>query len=136
MSKATNSKHAQPMLSKREGQIMELIYKRGKASASDVHTSIDDAPSYSSIRALMRIMVDKGHLRIEKEGPRYIYFPTCPPEVARSSALKKLITTFFEGSVEKTVAALLDSSDKNLSKDQLDAMAQMIDQAREKGNKS
>jgi len=130
------AKLGQSPLSKRESQIMEVIYASGKATANDVHENIDDAPSYSTIRALLRILLDKGHLKYEKEGLRYVYYPTCPREVASSSALKKIITTFFEGSIEKTVAALLDNSDKQLSKAQLDAMAEMIDQARSKGAKN
>ena len=130
MAKSAKQKKTEVRLSKRESQIMEVIYKAGRATASDVHTSIDDAPSYSSIRALMRILVDKGHLKYKKEGARYIYSSTRSVQAASNSALKNIITTFFEGSVEKTVAALLEGSDKQLSKKQLDEMQLLIDQAR------
>lgn len=122
-----------PILSKREQQIMECIYTQGKATADEVHRGIPDAPSYSAVRALLRILVDKGHVRYEKEGPRYVYFPTRSRKSAGGPALKRVMNTFFEGSIEKTVAALMNVHDKSPSNDQLDQLQRLIDQARKQG---
>lgn len=119
-----------PVLSKREQQIMDCIYTKGKATADEVHRGIPDAPSYSAVRALLRVLVDKGHLRFEKSGPRYVYFPTRSKKSASGPALKRVVNTFFEGSMEKTVAALMNLHENSLSNEQLDQLQGMIDQAR------
>ena len=94
-------------LSRRERQIMDAIHARGEASAADVHAALPDAPSYSAVRALLRIL-EKGVLKHREEGPRYVYSPTVSPVRARRSALRRVVKTFFEGSLANVVAALVD----------------------------
>ena len=108
---------------------MDVVYARGQASVADVLADIPDPPSYSSVRALMRILEEKGHLRHRKEGVKYIYLPTRPRRAAARSALRNLLRTFFDGSTEKAVAALLDVSDNNFTDQQLDRLRAMIEQA-------
>ena len=112
---------------------MEVVYRLGQASVADVLAQIPDPPSYSAIRAMMRLLEEKGHLRHKQQGARYVYLPTQSRETARRSALKHLVRTFFDGSAENAVAALLDLSDKQLSGSELDRIAGMIDAARTKG---
>ena len=120
-------------LSRRERQIMDIIYRRGRASAGEVLNDLPDPPSYSAVRALLRILENKGHLTHKKEGPRYIYTPTQPRQNAGESALQRVFQTFFDGSIEKTVAALLDVSDSSLSDAEFDRLAQLIDEAKKGG---
>jgi len=120
-------------LSRRERQIMDVIYRRGRATAADVHAGLPDAPSYSAVRALLSVLENKGHVRHEQDGPRYVYLPTVPREKARQSALRQLVTTFFDGSAEQAVAALLDLSSTDLSPDELARLARLIAQARKEG---
>jgi len=120
-------------LSRRERQIMEVVYREGQAAATDVLAKIPDPPSYSAVRAMLRILEQKGHLRHVAEGNRYLYRPTVPADRARRSALKSLLQTFFEGSPEKAVAALLDMSRSELSAEDLDRLSRLIEQAREEG---
>jgi predicted transcriptional regulator len=121
-------------LSRRERQIMNIIYQRGSASVADVLAELPDAPSYSTVRALLRILEEKGHLTHEKDGPRYIYRSTQPRHEAGRSALKQIVQTFFDKSVEKTVAALV--SDAEISDGDLDRLSQLIEQAKKGGNSS
>ena len=121
-------------LSRRERQIMNIIYQRGSASVADVLAELPDAPSYSTVRALLRILEEKGHLTHEKDGPRYIYRSTQPRHEAGRSALKQMVQTFFDKSVEKTVAALV--SDAEISDGDLDRLSQLIEQAKKGGNSS
>ena len=125
--------HRTVRLSRRERQIMNIIYQRGSASVADVLAELPDAPSYSTVRALLRILEEKGHLSHEKDGPRYIYRSTQPRHEAARSALKQIVQTFFDKSVEKTVATLV--SDAEISDDELDRLSQLIEQAK-KGGKS
>jgi predicted transcriptional regulator len=120
-------------LSKRERQIMDVIFRLGKASAADILTELPDAPSNSTVRTLLRILEDKGQLQHEMAGKSYVYFPTMEPEKASKRALGDVIKTFFSGSVEKTVATLIDMSEEQLSDQKLDALADMIEAARKKG---
>jgi len=120
-------------LSRRERQIMEVVYRGGQAAATDVLERIPDPPSYSAVRAMLRILEQKGHLRHVVEGNRYVYRPIVPADRARRSALKSVLQTFFEGSPEKAVAALLDMSRAELSDEDLDSLSRLIDQAREEG---
>jgi predicted transcriptional regulator len=120
-------------LSRRERQIMEVIYRRGQATAAEVLEGMPDPPSYSAVRAMLRVLEEKGHLRHESRGPRYVFLPTVPREQARRSALRQLVQTFFDGSTEQTVAALLDLSDSQLSDAELDRLARLIHQARKEG---
>ena len=120
-------------LSRRERQIMEAIYRAGQATATEVLESLPDPPSYSSVRALLRILETKGHLRHVADGTRYVFLPTVAPDRARRSAIQSLLDTFFEGSREKAVAALLDASRSELSEKELDRISQLIENAREEG---
>jgi predicted transcriptional regulator len=120
-------------LSRRERQIMDIIYRSGKASVMEVQQQLEDAPSYSGVRALLRILVDKGHLRYEQDGPRYVYRPTLTRERARIGALRQVVQTFFEGSAASAAAALLDADQTRLTKAELDRLAKLIDQARKEG---
>jgi predicted transcriptional regulator len=120
-------------LSRRERQIMELIYAAGQATATEVLERLPDPPSYSTVRALLRILETKGHLRHIVDGTRYVFLPTVAPERARRSAMQSLLQTFFEGSPEKAVAALLDVSRSELSEEDLDRISRLIENAREEG---
>jgi predicted transcriptional regulator len=120
-------------LSRRERQIMDVVYRRGQATAAEVLSDLPDPPSYSAVRAMLRVLEEKGHLRHEANGPRYVFLPTVPREKARRSALRQLVQTFFEGSTEQTVAALLDLSGSRLSDAELDRLSKLIQQARKEG---
>jgi predicted transcriptional regulator len=120
-------------LSRRERQIMDIIYQRGRATAQEVMDSLPDPPSYSAVRAMLRLLEEKGLLRHQQDGPRYIFLPTLAREKARKSALKQVLKTFFGDSTEQAVAALLDLSKSKLSKDELDRLSQMIEGARKEG---
>lgn len=115
-------------LSRRERQIMDVIYQRGQATAAEVAEAIPDPPSYSAVRALLRILEQKGFVRHEAQGLRYVFLPTVKRASARRSALKGLVRTFFDGSVAQTMAALLDQ--QKLSPEELDRLATLIDRAR------
>ncbi|HEU0013592.1 MAG TPA: BlaI/MecI/CopY family transcriptional regulator [Longimicrobium sp.] len=120
-------------LSRRERQIMDVVYRLGRASVGDVLERIPEPPSYSAVRALMRILEEKGHLRHEQDGPRYVYLPTVPRESARRSALSHMVRTFFGGSTEAAVAALLDPSQNDISEAELARIATLISTARGQG---
>lgn len=127
------TKPAATDLSRRERQIMDVVYRLGKASVSDVLERIPDPPSYSAVRALMRILEEKGHLRHEQDGPRYLYLPMVPRESARTNALTHMVRTFFGGSTEAAVAALLDPDNHRMSDAELDRISDLIEQARLQG---
>jgi predicted transcriptional regulator len=120
-------------LSRRERQIMDVVYAEGRATAAGVREKMPDAPSYSAVRALLRILEDKGHLKHENEGNRYVYLPTVPRGTASRSALKNLIHTFFDDSPESAMAALLDLGKDDISGEDLDRLAGIIEKAREEG---
>ena len=120
-------------LSRRERQIMDVVYRLGKASVSDVLERLPDPPSYSAVRALMRILEEKGHLRHEQEGPRYLYAPTLPRDTAQQSALSHIVRTFFGGSTEAAVAALLELPEHGMSGDELERLSRLIEEARKQG---
>jgi predicted transcriptional regulator len=120
-------------LSRRERQIMDAIYRRGQATVAEVLEDMPDPPSYSAVRAMLRVLEEKGHLRHDQQGPRYVFLPTVPRDQARRSALQQLVRTFFDGSTEQTVAALLDLSDTRLSDAELKRLSRLIDQARKEG---
>jgi BlaI family penicillinase repressor len=119
-------------LSRRERQIMDILLREGQATASEVQAAMADAPSYSAVRALLRVLEDKGHARHEQDGPRYLYKPVIARERAKRSAMKHLLHTFFEGSHEQAVAALLDEASTSLSDSELDRLAKVIDRHRNK----
>ena len=119
-------------LSRRERQIMDAIYRIGKATAAQVMDEIPDPPSYSAVRAMLRILEEKGHLQHEKMGTRYIYKPTVSQKRAKKSALNHVLTTFFGGSVTQAMAALIDLSD-DLPQEELDRLSALIDNAKQEG---
>src|SRR6187397_292137 len=123
-------KNKETGLARRERQIMDILYRRGRATASDVMEDLSGDPSYSTVRTQLRVMEEKGHVRHEEEGLRYVYTPAVPRHAARKSALRHLIETFFDGSAEKTVAALLGSEGARMSDEELDRIAELIDKAR------
>ena len=120
-------------LSRRERQIMDIVYRIGSATATEVRAALPDPPSYSAVRAMLRILEEKGHLKHEQDGPRYVFHATLPVETARRSALRGLLRTFFDNSLEEAVATLLDVSASSLSKKELDRLARMIEDARKEG---
>ena len=117
-------------LSRRERQIMEIVYELGRATAVEVRERMPDPPSYSAVRAMLRILEDKGHIIHEQDGPRYIFLPIVPREEASETALRRLVRTFFGGSPEGAMAALLDLDGDRLDEDALRRLAEMIDEAR------
>ena len=119
-------------LSRRERQIMDIVYRLGQATATEVMENLSDPPSYSAVRAHLRILEEKSHLEHRQEGPRYVFRPTVPREKARISALRGVLRNFFDGSGEQMVAALLDA-DPDLSADDLHRIAELIEQARKEG---
>lgn len=120
-------------LSRRERQIMDVIYSRGQATAAEVQENMPDPPSYSAVRAMLRLLEEKGYLKHEQDGPRYLFKPTLAREKARKSALKQMLETFFDGSTEQAVAALLNLSKPKLSQDELDRLSEMIETAKKEG---
>jgi BlaI family transcriptional regulator, penicillinase repressor len=121
-------------LSRRERQIMDILYRRGRASVTDVLADLPDAPSDSAARALLRILEQKGHVRREEIGTRrYVFRPARPRDGAARTALKGILRTFFDGSAEKAVVALLDVSNTKLSQQELNRIVRLIEQARKKG---
>ena len=111
-------------LGKRERQIMDIVFRRGRATASEVLGDLPDAPAYSTVRSMLRYLEEKGHLRHEQDGPRYVYLPTAAKGEVRASALSHLVRTFFDGSVTTVVATLLES--KRLSKEEHDRLSQLL----------
>ena len=120
-------------LSRRERQIMDFVYQNGRATAAEVQANLPDPPSYSAVRAMLRVLEEKGHVRHLQDGPRYVYVPSVARERAKRSALRHVVRTFFDGSPEEVVAALLDDRSAKLSDDELDRLARLIDRARQEG---
>ena len=120
-------------LSRRERQIMEIVYRRGEVTAAEILTDLPDPPSYSAVRGLLRILVDKQHLRHREDGPRYVYSPVVTREKARTKAVADLLDTFFDGSAAEAAAALLGSTRRQLSKEELDELDALIAEARSRG---
>ena len=120
-------------LSRRERQIMEILYQRGKASASEVREAMEDAPGYSAVRAMLRVLEEKGHVKHQAEGLKYVYVPVVAREKAKRSAVRHVLDTFFGGSPEQIVAALLDVSAARLTNEELDRMAELIEKAKREG---
>ena len=120
-------------LSRRERQIMDVIYKLGRATASDVHELLVDQPSYSTVRAQLRVLEEKGFVKHEEQGPRYVYRPTTSRDKARRSALQHLVDTFFGGSAEEVVATLLDESSTKMTDEELERLSDLIERARKEG---
>jgi BlaI family penicillinase repressor len=120
-------------LARRERQIMDVLYKLQRASVAEVLAQLADEPSYSTVRAQLRVLEKKGHVRHEEHGLRYVYAPAVPREVARRSALRHLVDTFFEGSTEKVVAALLGGEVSRMSPEELERLARLITKDRKEG---
>jgi predicted transcriptional regulator len=120
-------------LTRRERQIMDVLYRRGRATAAEVMADLPGEPNYSTVRAQLRVLEDKGHVRHEEDGVRYVYAPAVPRHAARKSALKHLIETFFDGSAEQVVAALLGGEATHLSDEELDRVSDLIEKARKEG---
>ncbi len=125
--------NSQKNLSRRERQIMDIIYQFGQATAAEVLENLPDPPSYSAVRAMLKILEDKGHLRHKQQGPRYVFLPKVSREKAKRSAVQHLLQTFFDGSAESAVATLLDVSRSDLSNADLDRLNSLISQAKKEG---
>ncbi len=120
-------------LSRRERQIMDVIYSSGSATVQEVVSKIPDPPSYSAVRAMLRVLEEKGHVKHREDGPRYVYLPTVPRDEARQSALRQLVRTFFDGSAEQAAAALLGMTGPELTEQELDRLSEAIETARKEG---
>lgn len=120
-------------LSRRERQIMDVLHAKGQATAAEVLAALPAPPGYSAVRALLRILEAKGHVKHRREGARYVYVPRTSPETARRSALDRLVSTFFQGSVAQAMAALLETADTELSETELNHLEKMIKQAKKEG---
>jgi BlaI family penicillinase repressor len=123
------------VLTRRERQIMDILFRRGRATASQVMAELPGDPSYSTVRTQLRVLEEKGHVRHEEEGPRYVYMPAVARHAARKSALRHLVNTFFDGSAEKVVAALLGGEGTRLTDDALKRVAELVEQARKEGSR-
>jgi predicted transcriptional regulator len=130
-------KYSRPLhaiLSRRERQIMDILFRRGRATAADVMEELPGEPSYSTVRTQLRVLEDKGHVRHELDGVRFVYMPVLARQAARKTALRHLVDTFFDGSSEQAVAALLGGEGARLTDEQLDRIAAMIAKARKEGD--
>lgn len=119
-------------LSRRERQIMDILFRRSRATAAEVMADLPGEPSYSTVRTQLRVLEEKGHVRHEDDGVRFVYIPAVARHAARKSAIRHLVNTFFDGSAEKAVAALLGGEGSKLTPDQLERIAALIDRARTK----
>jgi predicted transcriptional regulator len=122
--------------SRRERQIMDIVYGLGEATAAEIHERLPDAPTYTAVRGLLRVLVDKGHLQVERDGVRYLYRPVTPRDAAGASLLSHVVRTFFGGSAAAAMAALVGSPGTRLSAAELDRLARIVEQARESGEGS
>ena len=123
-------------LSNRERQIMDILYRDASATAAEVHEQLPDPPSYSAVRATLRILEEKGQVRHDQDGPRYIFRPAVARDKAKRTAIRHLVETFFDGSPELAVATLLDESASELTKDDFARLEKLIDEAKNKGDKT
>ena len=122
-------------LTRRERQIMDVLYRRGRATAAEVMAELTGEPNYSTVRTQLRVLEDKGHVRHDEEGGRYVYAPAVPRHAARKSALKHLVETFFDGSAEQVVAAVLGGEASRLTDEELDRVSALIEKARKDGSR-
>jgi len=121
---------SKPALSRRERQILDILYQLGDATAAQVQAALAGEPSYSTVRTQLRVLEEKGHVRHREDGVKFVYAPVVPRDAARRSALRHLTATFFEGSAANVVAALLGGEAKRLSRGELDRLSSMIEDAR------
>ena len=128
MSKTSNS-----VLTRRERQIMDILYRRGRATANEVMEELTGDPHYSTVRTQLRVLEEKGHVSHEEQGPRFVYMPAVPRKAARKSALRHLVDTFFDGSAEQVVAAVLGGEGAKLSDEELDRIAELLAKAKKEG---
>jgi len=133
MSQRPERDHA--TLTRRERQIMDILYKRGRATANEVLEELPGSPHYSTVRTQLRVLGEKGHVTHEEDGVRYVYMPAVPRRAARKSALRHLVDTFFDGSAEQVVAAVLGGEGARLSEEELDRIAELIDNAKKEGSR-
>jgi len=122
-------------LTRRERQIMDILYKRGRATANEVLDDLPGAPHYSTVRTQLRVLEEKGHVTHEEDGVRYVYMAAVPRRAARKSALRHLVDTFFDGSAEQVVAAVLGGEGAKLSDEELDRIAELIEKAKKEGSR-
>jgi predicted transcriptional regulator len=128
-------KSSAPALTKRERQIMDVLYKKGRATAVEVMAELPGDPHYSTVRTQLRILEEKGHVAHEEQGLRYVYMPAVPRRAARKSALRHLVETFFDGSAEQVVAAVLGGEGAKVSQEELDRIAELVAKAKKEGAK-
>ena len=126
------ARNALSKLSRREREIMDIIYQRGQATAGEILAAMSDAPSYSTVRTLLRVLKEKGHVQQTSDGPRYVYCPTVSRQKAKRWALERIVSTFFEGSAEAAMATLIDMHSARLSPDEWERLHTMIHTARQK----
>ena len=119
-----------PPLSRRERQIMDVLYRAGRATAAEVQAGVPSPPGYSAVRTLLRILEEKGHVRHEQDGPRYVYIPTVGRDKAKRSALTHVVNTFFDGSASQVMAALFELSPRDLADEEIVRLRELIDHAK------
>jgi BlaI family penicillinase repressor len=134
-SSSSSSTSSLPGLTRRERQIMDILYKRGRATANEVMEDLSGSPHSSTVRTQLRVLEEKGHLSHEEEGLRYVYVPAVPRRAARKSALRHLVETFFDGSAEQVVAAVLGGEGSRLSDKELDRIAELVAKAKKEGSR-
>jgi predicted transcriptional regulator len=122
-------------LTRRERQIMDILYRRGRASAGEVQEDLSGEPSYSTVRAQLRVLEDKGYVRHEEKNLRYVYMPIAPRNTVRKSVLRHIVDTFFDGSPHKVMAALLGGEGSRISQEELEQIAKLVEKARKEGRK-
>jgi predicted transcriptional regulator len=125
----TNPPGPERGFSRRERQIMDVVYARGEATAAEIHERLPDAPTYTAVRGLLRVLVDKGHLEVHHDGPRYLYRPTTPRATAGASLLSHVVRTFFDGSAAKAMAALVGAADLRLTPAELERLRRVVEEA-------
>ena len=133
MSKERNGTSTLASLSRRERQCLDVLYQKGQATVAEVMAALADPPSYSAVRATLNVLLEKGHATHRQDGPRYVYLPAVPADAARNAAVQHLVTTFFGGSTEQAMVALLEIADTTTSRDALDRLAKKIQAARKEG---
>jgi predicted transcriptional regulator len=134
MTKASGRRRHPVTLTRREREIMDILYRRARATAGEVMAELTGTPSYSTVRTQLRVLEEKGHVHHEEHGLRYVYLPAVPRHAARRSALRHLVDTFFDGSTEQAVASLLGGEGTRLSDEDLERIADLVAKARKAGS--